>query len=81
MISESFTVDALQRGGLQLRPDDLLVFAQKVVSKAEGRQVDLASVTPGTRRCNWRAPCRRIRGWWSWSCASRVAWCVPHRTY
>jgi coenzyme F420-0:L-glutamate ligase / coenzyme F420-1:gamma-L-glutamate ligase len=45
----AFTVDALQRGGLQLRVDDVLVFAQKVVSKAEGRQVDLATVTPGEK--------------------------------
>jgi coenzyme F420-0:L-glutamate ligase/coenzyme F420-1:gamma-L-glutamate ligase len=45
----SFTVAALHRGGLELRSDDVLVFAQKVVSKAEGRQVDLASVTPGDK--------------------------------
>jgi coenzyme F420-0:L-glutamate ligase / coenzyme F420-1:gamma-L-glutamate ligase len=44
-----FTVDALRRGRLQLRADDVLVFAQKVVSKAEGRQVDLATVTPGEK--------------------------------
>ncbi len=42
-----FTVEALGRDGLRLRPDDALVFAQKVVSKAEGRLVELASVTPG----------------------------------
>lgn len=41
-----FTVEALGRDGLRLRPGDVLVFAQKVVSKAEGRQVDLATVTP-----------------------------------
>ena len=45
----AFTVDALRRGGLQLRAADVLVFAQKVVSKAEGRQVDLATVTPGEK--------------------------------
>lgn len=45
----AFTVHALRRGGLQLRADDVLVFAQKVVSKAEGRQVDLATVTPGKK--------------------------------
>ncbi len=44
-----FTVEALERGGLQLRPDDVLVFAQKVISKAEGRLIDLASVTPGEK--------------------------------
>jgi coenzyme F420-0:L-glutamate ligase/coenzyme F420-1:gamma-L-glutamate ligase len=41
-----FTVAALGRDDLALRPDDVLVFAQKVVSKAEGRQIDLATVTP-----------------------------------
>ncbi len=43
------TVAALARGGLQLRSDDVLVFAQKVISKAEGRRVDLATITPGSR--------------------------------
>jgi coenzyme F420-0:L-glutamate ligase / coenzyme F420-1:gamma-L-glutamate ligase len=43
------TVEALARGALQLRADDVLVFAQKVISKAEGRRVDLATVTPGDR--------------------------------
>lgn len=43
----TMTLAALRRDGLELRPDDVLVFAQKVVSKAEGREVDLASVTPG----------------------------------
>jgi coenzyme F420-0:L-glutamate ligase/coenzyme F420-1:gamma-L-glutamate ligase len=45
----AMTADALARGGLQLHTDDVLVFAQKVVSKAEGRQIDLATVTPGAR--------------------------------
>lgn len=43
------TVAALERGELQLRPGDVLVFAQKVVSKAEGRRIDLKTVTPGGR--------------------------------
>jgi coenzyme F420-0:L-glutamate ligase / coenzyme F420-1:gamma-L-glutamate ligase len=42
----AFTAAALTRAGLALRPDDVLVFAQKVISKAEGRQVDLADVVP-----------------------------------
>jgi coenzyme F420-0:L-glutamate ligase/coenzyme F420-1:gamma-L-glutamate ligase len=37
---------ALQRCELRLHPADLLVFAQKVVSKAEGRRIDLATVNP-----------------------------------
>ena len=45
----AMTADALARGGLQLHTDDVLVFAQKVVSKAEGRQIDLTTVTPSAR--------------------------------
>lgn len=41
----ALTVAALERADLQLQSTDVLVFAQKVVSKAEGRRVDLASVT------------------------------------
>jgi coenzyme F420-0:L-glutamate ligase/coenzyme F420-1:gamma-L-glutamate ligase len=41
------TARALSRAQLQLRSGDVLVFAQKVVSKAEGRRIDLATVTPG----------------------------------
>ncbi len=40
---------ALERAGLRLQRDDVLVFAQKVVSKAEGRRIDLAQVAPGER--------------------------------
>jgi coenzyme F420-0:L-glutamate ligase / coenzyme F420-1:gamma-L-glutamate ligase len=40
------TEDALLRAGLKLRSDDVLVFAQKVVSKAEGRRINLADVKP-----------------------------------
>jgi coenzyme F420-0:L-glutamate ligase/coenzyme F420-1:gamma-L-glutamate ligase len=43
------TMEALTRGALQLRSDDVLVFAQKVISKAEGRRIDLAQVAPGAR--------------------------------
>ena len=42
MISE-----ALKVNGIQLRDGDVLVLAQKIVSKAEGRWVDLNSVVPG----------------------------------
>jgi len=37
---------ALDRAGIRLAPGDVLVVAQKIVSKAEGRYADLASVTP-----------------------------------
>lgn len=43
------TVTALQRGAVGLRADDVLVFAQKVVSKAEGRRIDLAEVVPSAQ--------------------------------
>src|SRR5882724_2798282 len=42
----ALTVAALARGGLALRIGDVLVFAQKVISKAEGRRIDLATVVP-----------------------------------
>jgi len=37
------------RGDLALRPGDVVVLAQKIVSKAEGRMIDLATVTPSQR--------------------------------
>ncbi len=43
----ALTAAALARGGFALQADDVLVFAQKIVSKAEGRRIDLAGVTPG----------------------------------
>ena len=42
-------LDALGRAGLALRDGDVLAIAQKIVSKAEGRQVRLAEVTPTAR--------------------------------
>jgi coenzyme F420-0:L-glutamate ligase / coenzyme F420-1:gamma-L-glutamate ligase len=42
-------IDALDRARLELRPFDILVVAQKVVSKAEGRLLDLATVVPSAR--------------------------------
>ena len=40
---------AMERTGVSLRNDDLLVVAQKIVSKAEGRLVHLADVQPSER--------------------------------
>jgi len=45
----AFTAQALARTGLALRSEDVLVFAQKVISKAEGRRIDLAKVLPSAR--------------------------------
>ncbi len=39
-------VHALSETNIQLEDNDILVFAQKIVSKAEGRAVNLATVTP-----------------------------------
>ncbi|MBE2199728.1 MAG: coenzyme F420-0:L-glutamate ligase [Anaerolinea sp.] len=40
---------ALDAAGLSLQDGDMLALAQKIVSKAEGRQVRLADVTPSAR--------------------------------
>jgi coenzyme F420-0:L-glutamate ligase/coenzyme F420-1:gamma-L-glutamate ligase len=42
-------VNALQENRILLEDNDILVFAQKIVSKAEGRAVNLATVTPSPR--------------------------------
>lgn len=42
-------IESLQRSGLAPRDRDVLVIAQKVVSKAEGRYVDLHAVVPTAR--------------------------------
>jgi coenzyme F420-0:L-glutamate ligase / coenzyme F420-1:gamma-L-glutamate ligase len=42
----AITIAALAANGLVPQPQDVLVVAQKVVSKAEGRYVDVASVQP-----------------------------------
>lgn len=42
-------VESSQRAGLPLHDSDIVVIAQKVVSKAEGRFVRLAEVTPSAR--------------------------------
>ena len=44
---------ALAAGGIGLGAGDVLVVTQKVVSKAEGRVVELASVTPGDDARAW----------------------------
>ncbi|MCK6539963.1 MAG: coenzyme F420-0:L-glutamate ligase [Anaerolineales bacterium] len=42
-------VKALNETGIQLQNGDILVLAQKIVSKAEGRTVNLATITPSQR--------------------------------
>ena len=43
----------LAAAGIGLEAEDVLVVTQKVVSKAEGRVVDLASVTPRAEAVQW----------------------------
>ncbi len=45
------TVEAVERAGLAMLDGDVLVLAQKIVSKSEGRLVRLADVTPTERAC------------------------------
>jgi coenzyme F420-0:L-glutamate ligase/coenzyme F420-1:gamma-L-glutamate ligase len=42
-------VESLQRAQIQLRDGDVIVLAQKIVSKAEGRLVDLATIQPSAQ--------------------------------
>ena len=42
-------LDAIDAEGLQLEDGDILVIAQKIVSKSEDRQVNLDDVTPSSR--------------------------------
>jgi coenzyme F420-0:L-glutamate ligase / coenzyme F420-1:gamma-L-glutamate ligase len=40
---------ALQRAAINLQDGDILVFAQKIISKSEGRLVNLVGITPSPR--------------------------------
>jgi coenzyme F420-0:L-glutamate ligase/coenzyme F420-1:gamma-L-glutamate ligase len=50
---------ALAAAGLELRDRDVVVFAQKVISKSEGRSVDLATVIPSQRASDIAARVRK----------------------
>lgn len=39
-------VDSIRNSDVQLANDDILVIAQKIISKSEGRMVNLATITP-----------------------------------
>ena len=58
--------------GRELRAGDVVVVAQKIVSKAEGRTVDLATITPSAEAVT--------RVWWKSSWESPPAWCGLGRT-
>ena len=42
-------IETLSKNDLALQNDDVLVIAQKIISKAEGRLVNLTTVTPSTK--------------------------------
>ncbi|MEI8299588.1 MAG: coenzyme F420-0:L-glutamate ligase [Pseudomonadota bacterium] len=50
---------ALAAAGVELRDRDVVVFAQKVVSKSEGRSIDLATVVPSARALEVAAEVRK----------------------
>ena len=51
----SIVVDALQSRRRQLAPGDILVITHKIVSKAEGQIVPLASIKPSRKAASWAA--------------------------
>jgi coenzyme F420-0:L-glutamate ligase / coenzyme F420-1:gamma-L-glutamate ligase len=51
--------NAARAGGIEPQPGDTLVIAQKIVSKAEGRYVDLTKVTPTPRAIELAAVTRK----------------------
>jgi coenzyme F420-0:L-glutamate ligase/coenzyme F420-1:gamma-L-glutamate ligase len=57
-------LDAAARQGIRFQDDDVLVVTQKVVSKAEGRMVDLATVDPSPLAvelaANWQKDARHV---------------------
>ena len=54
---EDVLIEALERNRITLAKHDVVAVCQKVVSKSEGRYVDLASVEPGTKALELAAKC------------------------
>lgn len=48
---------SLRRAEIQLMAGDILILAQKIISKAEGRLVNLSQVTPSPEACNLAEKC------------------------
>ena len=67
--------DVSENQGPSLADGDVVVVAQKIVSKAEERYVDLATVNPGERRWRWRRKFKKTRGWSRSFSASRDGCC------
>jgi coenzyme F420-0:L-glutamate ligase / coenzyme F420-1:gamma-L-glutamate ligase len=45
--------EALQCNGYQLQPGDILVIKHKIISKAEGQLIDLATIAPSAESVTW----------------------------
>ena len=59
----AIVLSALQRLAIRLQDGDILVFAQKAVSKSEGRRVNLVGITAfRPRRSSWRRRSIRTPG-------------------
>ena len=61
----AFILEAMERADLELESGDILVLAQKIVSKAEGRLVHLSEVTPSEKAlalAEWEAACLEHAG-------------------
>ncbi len=52
-------LSSLNAGGIALLDGDIIVLAQKIISKAEGRLVDLATVTPSSQALDLAARCAK----------------------
>jgi coenzyme F420-0:L-glutamate ligase/coenzyme F420-1:gamma-L-glutamate ligase len=52
-------LSSLNAGGVALLDGDIIVLAQKIISKAEGRLVDLATVTPSSQALDLAARCAK----------------------
>ncbi|PYQ45499.1 MAG: coenzyme F420-0:L-glutamate ligase [Acidobacteria bacterium] len=46
-------LEALQSNGHQLQPGDILVIKHKIISKAEGQLIDLATIIPSAESVTW----------------------------
>ena len=56
-------VDACSRDGVVLEPDDVLVIAQKIVSKSEGRLLDSTELRCRIMPGNWVGSSIKILHW------------------
>jgi coenzyme F420-0:L-glutamate ligase/coenzyme F420-1:gamma-L-glutamate ligase len=73
-------IASLARAGRTLVDRDVLVVAQKIVSKAENRVVDLATVTPGPAPSHSAPRSARTHAWSRSSSPNPPASCAAGRT-